>query len=103
MLVQVLRPLIRDDQEILLSLHSREHPDSPMFRMLEEVGLVQVIAVDDQGDRWTYRDPQGITYRQDQWLFATPGLAKNLKGHILDTPAIRLAGEYRHQTLTLTP
>lgn len=103
LLTQALRPLIQAGEDVLVSLHSQENPDSPMFRMLEEVGLVQVIAADEQGDRWTHRDPEGVTYRQDQWIFATPALAARLEGRILDTPDLRLAGEYRHQLLTLAP
>lgn len=103
LLVQALRPILQAGEEIILSLHSREHPDSPMFRMLEDVGLVHVRAEDDTGDQWTYRDPEGIRYRKDQWVFATPELAKTLTGRILDSPAIREAGDYRHQTLTLIP
>lgn len=103
LLAQKLRPLIQKGEAVLVTLHSREDPDSPMFRYLRDLGLKPVIAADARGDRWTHRDPEGITYRQDQWIFATPDLAARLKGSILDTPDIRLAGDYRHQLLSLAP
>jgi hypothetical protein len=58
---------------------------------------------DARGDHWTHRDPEGIMYLQDQWLFASPALADTLKTHgqVLDSPDLRTAGPYRHQLLSL--
>jgi hypothetical protein len=98
-IAQTLRPLIQNGDQILLSMHSREDVDSPMFRLLEETGLKRVLPVDEHGDSWTYRDPEGILYRQDQWLFATPDLHDQLQGQarIFDSDDLRTAGDFRHQ------
>lgn len=96
---QTLRPLIENGDQVLLSMHSREDVDSPMFRLLEETGLKRVLPVDERGDSWTHRDPEGILYRQDQWLFATPGLWESLqhRARVFDSADLRTAGEFRHQ------
>lgn len=101
-LTQTLRPLIQNGEEILLSLHSREELDSPMIRILEEAGLKRLVPVDAGGDSWTHRDPQGVNYRQDQWLFATPNLVNRLTDiSVLDSKDLRKAGPYRHQQIPL--
>jgi hypothetical protein len=87
---------------ILLSMHSREEIDSPMFRMFEDIGLKRLIPMDEHGDSWTYRDPKGILYRQDQWVFVSPDISIPLQNAIVfDSPALRKAGNYRHQGLFL--
>ncbi|MEX2607739.1 MAG: hypothetical protein WD708_10370, partial [Kiritimatiellia bacterium] len=85
--------------QVLLSMHSREDVDSPMFRVLEETGLKRVLPVDTRGDSWTHRDPRGILYRQDQWLFATPDLHETLRdqARVFDSADLRTAGQFRHQ------
>ena len=104
LLTQALRPLVLDGQQILLSLHSREDPDSPMLRMIRDAGLQRVTPTDDHGDSWTHRDPNGFTYRMDQWIFATEALRAQIEtARVLDSPEIRLAGPFRHQVLTLGP
>ncbi|MGA0368674.1 MAG: hypothetical protein ACO3N7_04405 [Kiritimatiellia bacterium] len=76
--------------------------DSPMLRMLEETGLQRLLIRDGRGDSWTHRDPDGILYRQDQWIFVTPALHARLSGaEVMDSEAIRAAGPYRHQQLRL--
>ncbi len=102
LLAQSLRPLLTEGREVLLSLDAREPADSPMIRMLEEAGLLRLHPVDSRGDAWTHRDPEGLLYARDQWLFASPALATRLAEappSIRDTPGLRLAGPYRHQLL----
>ncbi|MDA3875313.1 MAG: hypothetical protein PF795_15305 [Kiritimatiellae bacterium] len=96
---QTLHPLIENGDQVLLSMHSREDVDSPMFRLLEETGLKRVLPVDERGDSWTHRDPEGILYRQDQWLFATPVLWESLqnRARVFDSADLRTAGQFRHQ------
>lgn len=98
-IAQTLRPLIANGDQVLLSMHSREDVNSPMFRLLEEAGLRRVLPVDERGDSWTHRDPEGILYRQDQWLFATPALWEFLQGKakVFDSMDLRSAGHFRHQ------
>lgn len=104
MLSQALRPLIDAGMPVLLSLHSREEPGSPMIRMLEETGLQRILAADPQGDGWTFRDPDSVHYRMDQWLFGSPALLARLTAtEIPDRPALRQAGRFRHQRLQLSP
>ena len=105
MLAQALRPLVEAGDELLVSLHSREEADSPMLRVLRELGLSRVTPRDGRGDSWTHRDPDDVLYRQDQWMFATPGLVKSFAAppEVFDSPDIRTAGSYRHQGVTLTP
>jgi hypothetical protein len=103
LLSQTLRDQINEGYDVLLSLHSREEPDTPMLRMIEEAGLVELPAADDRSDRWTHRDPDRIAYRRDQWLFASPALAEQLGTvRILDTPDLRTAGPFRHQEILLS-
>ncbi|MCC5847451.1 MAG: endonuclease/exonuclease/phosphatase family protein [Verrucomicrobia bacterium] len=102
LLSQTLRPLVQEGQHVLLSLHSREDPDSPMLRMIRDIGLQRVTPVDDHGDSWTHRDPDGFTYRMDQWIFATEALHAQIEtARVIDSPEIRAAGPFRHQVLTL--
>ncbi|MDF3129392.1 hypothetical protein P0Y35_09315 [Kiritimatiellaeota bacterium B1221] len=101
-MAQTLRPLIQSGAEVLLTLHSREEMDSPMIRIWEDLGLQRVLLEDRRGDSWTYRDPQGILYRQDQWIFATPKIYKKLIGaEVFDSEDLRQAGPYRHQGIQL--
>jgi hypothetical protein len=104
-LVQTLRSLLKENARVLVSLHSREEPDSPMMRMIMDTGLIPLKPVDAHGDHWTHRDPDGILYRQDQWLFASESLADTLEnqGQILDSDDLKTAGPYRHQLLRLKP
>lgn len=103
LLSQALRPHLAKGDALLLSLHCREDPESPMIRMLTEIGLRQIYAEDHTGDRWTHRDPQGRVYLLDQLLFASPALLDLLdeQPRIHSTPALRQAGEFRHQRLQL--
>lgn len=101
LLAQAVRDQVENGKQVLVTLHSREELDSPMFRMLEDAGVVRVRAVDPRGDSWTHRDPEGVLYRQDQWIFATPDLAARLRGEVIDSEDIRTAGHYRHQLLYL--
>lgn len=103
LLMQALRDPVQEGREVLLSLHSREDPDSPMMRMLTDIGLRRLQPADARGDHWTHRGPRGVLYRQDQWLFASPALAERLEhpGHVLDTPDLRTAGPFRHQRLRI--
>jgi hypothetical protein len=103
LLMQALRDPVADGEDVLLSLHSREDPGSPMMRMLTEIGLVRLLPADTRGDHWTHRDPEGVVYRQDQWLFASPALAERLDppGRVLDSPDLRAAGPFRHQLLEI--
>lgn len=102
LLSQALRQQLADGHDVLLSLHSREDPGTPMLRMIEDTGLLELPAADDRSDRWTFRDPGHIHYHRDQWLFASPGLAPRLApARVLDSPELRAAGPFRHQTLTL--
>ena len=103
LLAQALRPLPANGTRVLLSLHSREDPDSPMMRGLLDIGLERLTPLDDRGDSWTHRDPDGVNYRMDQWLFLgghaggePPGLM------LLDSPDIRAAGQYRHQRVEVS-
>lgn len=102
-LATAIRDQINAGDAVLLSLHSREAMDSPMFRMLEEAGLQRLIPEDRNGDSWTFRDPEGVLYRQDQWLFASLNLAKVISDApvVYDSPDLRRAGPYRHQGLSL--
>lgn len=101
-LSSAVRQQLESGAEVLLSLHSREAPDSPMIRMLEACGLQRLLPEDRNGDSWTFRDPEGVLYRQDQWLFASRGLSKILpRAQIHDSPDIRQAGAFRHQGLQL--
>lgn len=101
-LATAIKAQLENGDAVLLSLHSREAPDSPMFRLLEESGLQRLIPEDRNGDSWTFRDPEGVLYRQDQWLFASPTLAAALpQTAVYDSPDIRQAGAYRHQGLQL--
>lgn len=102
LLSQALRAQLAEGREVLLSLHSREDPGSPMLRMIQETGLRELPAADDRANRWTFRDPYRIDYRRDQWLFASADLAESLGTvHIADTPALRTAGPFRHQEFSL--
>lgn len=105
LLAQALRPLVDAGEAVLLSLHSRESIDSPMLRMLDGAGLERLTPVDGRGDSWTHRDPRGVVYRQDQWLFATPDLAAKLRNavEVFDSEEVRAAGAYRHQGAELRP
>jgi len=101
-LAQNIRPLVEAGEAVLLSLHSREDPGSPMIRMLEEAGLQRLPAKDSRGDAWTHQDPDGIHYRMDQWLFASAALLKQVESaEVLDRAQIRTAGKYRHQAVIL--
>ena len=101
-LATTIKAQLEQGDAVLLSLHSREAPDSPMFRLLEESGLQRLIPEDRNGDSWTFRDPEGVLYRQDQWLFASPDLAGALPQSVVyDSPDLRQAGAYRHQGLQL--
>ncbi len=101
-MAQTLRPLIQSGAEVILTLYSREEFDSPMFRLLEEAGLRRLILEDARGDSWTFRDPQGILYRQDQWVFATPKVHDAIiKAQVFDSKDLRQAGPYRHQGMKL--
>ena len=103
LLTRALRDPVKNGREVLLSLHSREDPDSPMMRMFTDIGLERLQPADSRGDHWTHRGPRGVRYLQDQWLFASPALAGRLASHgrVLDTPDLRAAGPYRHQLLEL--
>jgi hypothetical protein len=102
LLSQTIRAQLTEGREVLLSLHSREEPGTPMLRMIEDTGLTEVPAADDRADRWTFRDPGHISYRRDQWLFASPELEKRIdSAQVLDTPGLRAAGPFRHQELIL--
>lgn len=102
LLSQAIRAQKAEGREVLLSLHSREEPGSPMLRMISETGLKEIQAADERGDRWTFRDPDHINYRRDQWLFASPLVAAGIgSAQVIDTPALRIAGPFRHQFLTL--
>ncbi|WFB37152.1 hypothetical protein P3T73_05190 [Kiritimatiellota bacterium B12222] len=103
MLSQALRPLLEAGDQVLLSIHSREDLNSPMLRMLEDLGLQRLQLTDERGDSWTFRDPQGIHYRQDQWLFASPELLDQglSNGRVIDSPSLREAGPYRHQGIVI--
>lgn len=104
LLSQALRDQLALNQHILLSLHSREDPDSPMIRMIRDTGLLELPVPDDRGDHWTSHDPAHTHYRRDQWIFISPSLAPRIThARIRDTPALRTAGPLRHQLLTLTP
>jgi len=101
-LAATLKSQMQNGDSVLLSMHSREEIDSPMFRMIEEIGLKRIIPLDEQGDSWTHRDPQGILYQQDQWIFVSPEITIPLpKAIVFDTPALREVGNYRHQGLSL--
>lgn len=102
LLAQVLRPLVDEGAAVLLTLHSREELDSPLLRMFVEAGMVRVVPVDAYGDSWTYRDPDGFSYRMDQWVFASPSMAARIEAaQVLDGPEIRKAGSFRHQELRI--
>lgn len=102
LLSQAIRAQQAEGREVLLSLHSREEPGSPMLRMISETGLEEIQAADERGDRWTFRDPDHTNYRRDQWLFASPRIAASIgSAQVIDTPALRIAGPFRHQVLTL--
>jgi hypothetical protein len=103
LLAQALRPLVEENIPVLLSVHCREEPDSPMIRMLTDTGLKPLYAEDSKGDRWTHRDPEGRVYLQDQLLFASPAWIDALPQppRIHSTPALRCAGEFRHQRIQL--
>ncbi|MCC5842647.1 MAG: endonuclease/exonuclease/phosphatase family protein [Verrucomicrobia bacterium] len=102
LLSQAIRAQLAEGRDVLLSLHSREDPGTPMLRMIEDTGLLEISAADDRADRWTFRDPGHINYRRDQWLFASPGLDRRIDAaRVLDTPDLRAAGPFRHQELTL--
>jgi hypothetical protein len=105
LLAQTLRPLVQAGDAVLLSLHSREERNSPMFRLLEEAGFRALAATDERGDGWTHLDPRGLIYRQDQWLFASPALAESdaWTAGVSDSADIRTAGEYRHQWIDFRP
>lgn len=102
LLAQALRPLLAENGLVLLSLHSREEPDSPMMRGFADIGMIPLPCVDDRGDGWTHRDPEGLNYRLDQWLFlgGAPGGELPVVS-ILDSPDLRAAGEFRHQRVAL--
>lgn len=103
LLMQALREPVQQGQPVLLSIHSREEIDSPMMRMLTDTGLQRLPATDPRGDQWTHRDPEGVVYRQDQWLFASPALIDQMTtdAEVLDTPDLRTAGPYRHQRVQI--
>lgn len=103
LLAQALRPYVESKDLILLSVHCREEPDSPMVRMWTDLGLVPLFAEDSKGDRWTHRDPEGRVYVQDQLLFASPSLAALLPAppRIYEKADLRHAGEFRHQQVWL--
>jgi len=103
LLSQAVRPYLESDLPLLLSVHCREDMDSPMIRMLTDTGLVQLVAEDEKGDRWTHRDPEGRIYQLDQLLFASPALIRDLPRppRLHEHPALRLAGEFRHQRVWL--
>ncbi|GEM_PF-1262694 len=103
LLAQQLRPLLTEDALVLVSIQSRENSDSPITRLLTDLPLEWLRPVDDRGDSWVYRDPEGLEYRNDQWLFASPALKELItgQGNILDTPYLRAAGPYRHQRLNV--
>jgi len=103
LLAQQLRPLLTEEALVLLSVQCREKSDSPMTRLLTELPLEWLRPTDDRGDSWMYRDPEGLDYRNDQWLFVSPALKTLLsdQGDIHDSAYLRAAGPYRHQTLTI--
>jgi hypothetical protein len=103
LLSQELKSLLEYEELVLVSLHTREDPDSPMARMLTETGLIPLKPVDGKGDRWTFRDPEGLEYLHDQWVLVSPALQVLLtdSGEILDTPELRTAGPNRHQVLRI--
>lgn len=102
LLAAAIRSQLKTDHQVLLSLDSREDPDSPMFRMLEEIGLKRIVPLDQKGDSWTYRDPKGILYVQDQWLMAGGSVAETLsEPMVFDSPSLRKAGKYRHQGVVI--
>lgn len=101
-LAQNLRPLVEAGEAVLLSVHGREEADSPMIRLLEEAGLQRIAAVDAQGDGWTFRDPDGVNYRMDQWLFGSSTLLERMESAtVADRPDLRKAGRFRHQEIQL--
>jgi hypothetical protein len=99
LLAQAVRPLVANGEHLLLSMHCREDPDSPMVRMITDTGLVEIFAEDAKGDHWTHRDPDGRVYRLDQLLFASPALLDSLpmSPRIHSSPELRTAGAFRHQ------
>jgi len=103
LLAQQLNSLLTNDALVLLSLQSRETLDSPMTRQLTDLPLKWIRPVDQDGDSWVYRDPEGLDYRNDQWLFVSPSLKEFMlyEGEIRDTAYLRAAGPYRHQLLQI--
>lgn len=102
LLAQALRPLLAEGHTVLLSLHSREDPESPMLRGFSEIGMTALPCLDERGDGWTHRDPEGLNYRLDQWLFLGGPSGGDLPVvSILDSPDLRAAGEFRHQRVDL--
>lgn len=103
LVAQAIRPLVREGQPVLLSIHCREEMDSPMVRLLTDTGLQPLEAMDEKGDHWTHRDPHGRVYLQDQLLFASPALLASLKDppSIHSSAKLREAGNFRHQLLRL--